>query len=1101
MLKIITGRAKTGKSEYCSREFARSAVSQGAVSASGMPQFGLSMKPSYYIVPEQYTVEAEKRILALDNMKNRALMGSEVLSFRRLSHRILGKYGGLSERMMSRRERTIILTAAIRDVSDRLEYYSGILGKPSEILSMMAFFDELEAYNPDVDSLTGKLELLIDQSSGLRKAKLTDALIIFTEYINAINKSFTTSSRALEKACSLARENGFFSGLSVWVDEFTGFTDSELSMVSCMLESGAEVTVSLCTSRENEPVFYAIDRTLDRLKEMAVNAGSGFSVSDISEILPPETDRRDNIIRSLERAYTALKPEPLPMQAQSPGFPVEIFTAQDQYTEILYAADKIAALVEEGFSYSDIVVAVRDVGDYSGYVGPVFSARSIPFFIDDVRNIYSNPAVATVRAIIDLYVNNMERKDVCALLKNGMIVNDRSRQDELENYILSHNFNSPKKYKRSEIEELSQIYSIYEDMKAVFSGGASVSDAAERFTKLLIKLRIDKKAAEISEELEKEGFREKAEEFRRVWNIIADTLGMIKELMGGREADERYGTAEMLKNYIETGFAGIEIGFIPQERNCVRVIGTGRSRTGSPKAVLLLGVNEGVMPREVSDSGILRDYERQIMEEAGIGLADSSLSRAYKELFMVYSALFSASDRIYISYAQKNQSGDELIPSSKVVKKIEKLLPGIVVKDATPAARGEEAAEDNEAREQGLTGTDNEAGELSLPGTDNGDPDFTMSPELSHSLLIRSDEPQLSVSQIESYNYCPMSYLLERGLNIRERDEGDFASNDIGSIMHKVVEDGGKKLARVCDAGMSDEEIAQLSKELSDEYFVKAVTNAYPEFDLIYSEKNKLMMRRLKNFCTVVLNAVGLQYKCGQFKTIAFECEFGKGDTLPPVEVRPISDNINKILIGGKIDRLDAFSDGERIYVSVVDYKSSAQNISRKDISEGLRIQLITYMKAASETQEARDKISEMAGFPGEQTMPGAGLYFVFGDGIDKVKNRAELSKGGQVDVSEKFSMSGFLLNSEAVVKGLNGETKKGVVKVPKSDKLISFDEFEKLSETVNDVIARTESQIASGDFCPRPKAAAGKGNGYKCEYCPYAAVCGVFYLKKNQSD
>ncbi|MBP5730392.1 MAG: hypothetical protein J6X19_04220, partial [Clostridia bacterium] len=70
MLRIITGRAKSGKSEICSREFAEFVASGRDGGA-------------YFIVPEQYAVEAERRILALDVMQDRSLFEAEVLSFKR----------------------------------------------------------------------------------------------------------------------------------------------------------------------------------------------------------------------------------------------------------------------------------------------------------------------------------------------------------------------------------------------------------------------------------------------------------------------------------------------------------------------------------------------------------------------------------------------------------------------------------------------------------------------------------------------------------------------------------------------------------------------------------------------------------------------------------------------------------------------------------------------------------------------------------------------------------------------------------------------------------------------------------------------------------
>ena len=1098
MLTVITGRAKSGKSEYCSREFALASIGarNGASgknerAASGLvpvdPVNEFPVRPSYFIVPEQYAVEAERRILSYDFMKGRALLHSEVLSFKRLAHRILGKYGGLAERMLTRQERTMLLTAVVADVSPELTYYTDLIRRPSEILSMMKLFDELEAYNPDKTALMDKFALLQEESSGIRRAKLADTVLIFSAYIDEIEKAYTTSSLAIEKAVKLADENRFFEGLSVWIDEFTGFTDSELSLVSCMLRSGTEVTVSLCTSRDGRPVFRAVDATLDKLKETAVDAGSGVVVRDITELGAGSFSYRNGFLEALERSYTALKPEVLAQfesQAQNdPDFPLEIVAAGDPYSEVVSAAEKIRILAEKGFGYSDIVVAVRNVGDYSGYIGPVFAARDIPFFIDDTKNIYSNPAVVTVRTMLDLFIYDMDRDDVISLLKNGMIVNDRSRQDELENYILSHNMSGSRKYRRCDREELRQLYGIYLKLKALFEGSEGIESAVDGLMLLLKETGLDARAREKSEELERDGHAVKAEEFRRIWNVIVDTLAMIKDLMKDRPSPDRERLAETLKNYIETGFAGLEIGFIPQERNCVRVIGTGRSRMGNPAAVLMLGVNEGVMPAEVTDSGILRDYERKIMEEAGIGLADSSLNRAYKELFMIYSALFSASRHVYISYAVKNGE-DEAYPSPKVIKRIQNSVPGLKEKGAYGVGA--------------VAGLPEEA-EIQFTDTPEGQEeaeDFRLDPEVSGRLLRLSDEPTLSVSQIESYNRCPMAYVLNYGLDAEERDEGEFMAADLGTIMHSVVEKGGKVMFRERDLEFTDEELGRRSAELTDGFFDEAVGEQYPEFDLVYSEKNKLIMKRLKRFCSVVLKAVGKQYRTGRFETLAFECTFGSGGTLPPVTVRSLSDETKNIYVKGKIDRLDAFSDGERVYVSVVDYKSSDKTVNLRDAEAGLSIQLITYMKAASGTPEAREKVASMIRTPGVSVVPGAGLYFIFGDGIESGGTRTKAHADVPVDMDKRFMMDGIVIGSESVFKGLNGETDGGVVNASKRKKRPSLDDYRYYSEKVDRAIAETGRNIQSGLFPAAPKPDHSKH--FHCEFCPYRAVCGVFYSEKN---
>ena len=1054
MLHIITGRAKSGKSYYCSVKFSEAARDPAS--------------PSYFIVPEQYAMEAEKRIFSLDSMRSGVLLNSEVLSFKRLVHRILGKLGGGSGELLPAYGRAMLLSSVLSGMSHEkaLGYYTGIAEKPAEILTLLKFFDELELYNSDSSLLLERLSSAADIANGTQKVKYNDLLNIFIRFSDKVNQTYLSGTKAWDVASSLSEKSGFFSGASIWIDEFTGFTDAELRMISCMLEQKANVTVTLCTSRLGEPVFYAIDKTLDRLKQIAVDASAGVKVSDISELTAYDPSRDHKLLRSLERTYTSLKPAPVDQSIfnNSELEAVSLHSSPDLYSEVTDAAKKIAVLAEAGYAYSDIAVAVRNINDYNAYIGPVFEKYKIPFYIDDVRAISPNPAVITIVSLLDLYIYGMRRPEVIRLLKNGFIVGSRDRQDELENYILSHNMRYASRYMTSDVIELRELYGLYASIKYEFSDAKDPGAAADGFIKLLKELNIDEKALAISEELEACGKYDAADEFRRIWNIILDVLDLSRKFLGFEQPCEGVPAAMMLKKFIEIGFAGLKIGFIPQEQNAVRIAGIGRSRIGSPAVTLLLGVNEGVMPAEVSDTGILRDIERDELESIGIGLADSSLSRAYKELFMIYSALFSPSDRLYVSYALKNGKGDELLPSARIINKLKAALPWL---DTDQSPEVDEAVND--------------------PETESAQPEFDVSPELSRALLLRGEEPVMSISQIESYNRCPLSYLLDRGLKLRERDEGEFKAADLGSIMHAVVEKGGMDLAGAGCRTMSEEEIGRYAASLSEKYFYETVREFYPEFDVVYTPKNKLIMSRLKEFCAVVLNAVGRQYKKSSFSTLAFECEFGGGGILPPVKVKKIDDPTKNIYVCGRIDRLDAFSDGSRIYISVVDYKSSAKKISEHDISEGLMIQLITYMKAATESREGRDKISDLAGSAGLDTVPGAGLYFVFGDGINAVNDRTKIPAEADAGVNKSFRMSGIVIGDDSIAENLGGSDADGVISIPREGPLPE-EKFTEYSGMVDNAVAVTANKICKGIFGPVPKVRS--LCKIACEYCPFMSVC-----------
>ena len=61
-----------------------------------------------------------------------------------------------------------------------------------------------------------------------------------------------------------------------------------------------------------------------------------------------------------------------------------------------------------------------------------------------------------------------------------------------------------------------------------------------------------------------------------------------------------------------------------------------------------------------------------------------------------------------------------------------------------------------------------------------------------------------------------------------------------------------------------------------------------------------------------------------------------------------------KMRLTGKIDRIDECADeeGQRLYVKIVDYKSSARDIDLESLIEGEQLQLLVYLDAAARLEQ-----------------------------------------------------------------------------------------------------------------------------------------------------
>lgn len=79
-LRLIYGRAGTGKSQFCFDEI-RKRINEE--------------KKIYVITPEQFSFTSEKKLL--DSLENEAVINAEVITFNRMAYRIMGEVRRLKE--------------------------------------------------------------------------------------------------------------------------------------------------------------------------------------------------------------------------------------------------------------------------------------------------------------------------------------------------------------------------------------------------------------------------------------------------------------------------------------------------------------------------------------------------------------------------------------------------------------------------------------------------------------------------------------------------------------------------------------------------------------------------------------------------------------------------------------------------------------------------------------------------------------------------------------------------------------------------------------------------------------------------------------------
>ena len=138
------------------------------------------------------------------------------------------------------------------------------------------------------------------------------------------------------------------------------------------------------------------------------------------------------------------------------------------------------------------------------------------------------------------------------------------------------------------------------------------------------------------EEIDEDNTFELKNEYSRIWNIMMEVIQQIVLFLGDEKCSGCIKSADMLRKLLLAGFAQYRIGFLPARLDSVQIINIERSRSSNIKALFLIGANEGIIPANFSDDGMLKDAERELLNKYNIVLADDSEMKVSKENYYIY---------------------------------------------------------------------------------------------------------------------------------------------------------------------------------------------------------------------------------------------------------------------------------------------------------------------------------------------------------------------------------------------------------------------------------------------------------------------------------
>lgn len=1085
-MKLIYGRAGTGKTEYVFNDIKKKLSEQNV------------REKIYIITPEQFSFTAEKNLL--NTLKNRATTQVEVLSFERMAYKVIKeRIGNINQ--LERSAKSMIVYDAVIKNKNKLNF----VGKSLENIDMIITqITEFKKHNITIE----KLEKQVNNTENkYLKAKLSDMLIMYKALETKIPEGFIDENDLLTLLAENIEDSHLFDNCYFYIDEFSGFTKQEFSVIEKLNKIGKELYITFCIDDINENEFKEADIFYDNKESLK----SLLKICKLDEAIKLDKNYRfkNDELKHLEQNLFANLYKKYDKEMQN----VELDLLENKYKEVENVAIKISKLVrEKNYRYEDIAVICNDIESYSSLFNAIFSEYDIPVFIDEKKDVTQNNIIKYVLSIFEIFSNNFTFDSVFNYLKTGYV--QVSNLYEIENYCLKWGINRSKFYKEKwnyekienyDIEKAKALNENYDDLRDEEKTEIiNFTKDQEKITKDLLCLKENlsknKTAYEISKNVYDYVIKKdiaKTDEEKTALNLVIDILREIANIF----KDERMSFDEYSK-ILKTGISTKEIGQIPSKQDLVTIGDVNRTKTHKVRCVFIIGVNDGVFPMVSSSQGFLNDKDRNDLKVVGFELAKGTKEKNLEENFNIYKAFSTAEEKLFISYVASNNDGKAL-RKSLIISSLKRIFPMLREKVNEDDKIADEVITKETTFERLLLNLDNpewkevflwyknnenEKLQIALNGISYKNTSEKINEENINKLY--GNNLKTSISRLEKYRECPFSYYLTYGLNLSEKEKFEIKPIDTGSFMHDIIDGFFKQIKEegLLIKAIDEGKIREIVNKLVDE----KITNG-GKFNL--SAKYRTLATRLKRVIFLSLKYIVKGLQQSEFNVLGTEVEFDEKETskYPPIVIE-LEDG-KKITLRGKIDRVDIAKLPDGKYIRIIDYKSSNHDIELNKLISGLQLQLITYVDVATRNEDA---------------LPAGAFYFTLSEPKINEGRLINLSSEEiEKKIQESYKMEGLILANVNVIKAMDKTIEKASNQIHikldnteenidkrSSKNVVTKEEFEKLQVYSVKLLKQISKEIMSGNIDIRPYYIKGVT---PCTYCKYRSICN--FDSKNEEN
>ena len=1077
MVEFITGASGTGKTTQMFSRIKKAAE-------SGREQC--------IIVPEQYSYEFDKKLYYYLGAESFNELFS--LSFTGLARQLFQLFGEPDRNGEYADEMAeIIVTeqavASARNTPGMLSYFRRQSERPGFADEVMKLISELERSGVTPQQLSSRAGMLDSRLMD----KTNDVAAIYYEYERIMEEyGFKDKLEDIREAAKAAALNNYFRGKYVYLDEFESFTGDQLEMLEVIISEAEYVCITLRTDDPEDDgfsLFESVNDTYRRIRQMCRELHCGFSASHCDTVYrfrSPELEYLSRALAGQKLSEDEEVPEPKH---------ITLFEARDMYAETEYVCAAIKRLLCENkeLRFRDIAVLSNSIEQNTDVFKAACGRYDIPCFMSMERPVSNTPVMVYFNTLLDIASSvKFRTEQLLRLLKCGLSDIELTQTALLETYCYQWNIDrnrweAPFTGKDDQLDIIEalrkKVTAPLIKLKKQLRQSSSAEDICRHLYEYLISSGIDKRLAGLMEQLIRQNKDYEASELKRIWDCLMDILDTAAETLSGKEIS----FAE-LAPILRAMVGRLSYSEPPQTLDSVIAASARTARLSSPRVIFVMGATEGDFPNQVSLHGLFSEADKQELKKKKIELSRPVTELIASERLIVYKALSTASERLYISYPRSDLSGQAKYPARSVElikelfgKKISILTSDMLKPDYYAVTMRSAYYHYMQNRKK------NTPEISSLLSVLSSDPDnkrriaavFSRSGHKLESSIDSSlieklknmKELRISSTALENWNKCRFMYFCTSVLKLSKPERMGLDVRIAGDIGHRCFEMLLSDRSREQFFGMKAEEIKESINKTAREYVDKELSGEFGK-----DARFTLILDKLTERLSDVAVHTQRSLMASSFIPSGFEKKI-KGEHSLRLEYAE-----NRYLdFIGIVDRADLFKADGKEYLRIIDYKSGKKSINENNLANGINLQMLLYLFALCDSR------GEYAG-----SVPAGVLYTpLLGTDGDPMASRSEAEASA---TGTELKSSGLIMSDrtifEAMEHGVNGvyipvsSTQKG--DIAKRSSCVSPHSMERLREFTYTALKDMASGLLSGDITALPLA-----DPDPCKYCSFSNICG----------